>query len=76
LNESIKPHCFQAMAWHPWRPSYLVIGGSVSGNISLWNVNKYTQEAHHRLDSLASVCSLEWSPVTGELVAGIWVPGE
>jgi WD40 repeat protein len=64
------------MAWHPWQPSYLVTGGSTSGSISLWNVNKYTQEAHHTLDSSAFVCSLEWSPVTGELVAGILVLGE
>ncbi|XP_023719657.1 protein cortex isoform X2 [Cryptotermes secundus] len=63
----------RAMAWHPWKPSYLVIGSSISGSISLWNVNKYTQEAHHTLGSSAFVCSLEWSPVTGELVAGIWI---
>lgn len=64
------------MAWHPWKPSYFVIGSSISGSISLWNVNKYTQEAHHTLGSSAFVCSLEWSPVTGELVAGIWISGE
>jgi WD40 repeat protein len=62
-----------AMAWHPWQPSYLVIGSSKSGTINLWNVNKSTEEAHHTFDSSASVCNLEWSPVSGELVAGIWV---
>ncbi|KDR14508.1 protein cortex-like [Zootermopsis nevadensis] len=66
----------RTMAWHPWKPSYLVIGGSISGSITLWNVNKYTQEARKTLDSSAVLCSLEWSPITGELVAGIWVPGE
>jgi len=65
------------MAWHPWKPSYLAIGGAISGTISLWNVNKQTEEAECiMLDSSAFVCNLEWSPVTGELVASIWVSGQ
>lgn len=68
---------FQAIAWHPWKPSYLAIGGSLSGTISLWDVNKRNEEVEHiLLDSSAFVCSLEWSPVTGELVASIWTSGQ
>ena len=68
---------FQAMAWHPWKPSYLAIGGAISGTIGLWNVNKHTEEPEYiMLDSSAFVCNLEWSPVTGELVASIWVSGQ
>ncbi|XP_069675833.1 protein cortex-like [Periplaneta americana] len=63
----------RAMAWHPWQSSYLVIGGSMSGDISLWNVNKQEEEAYKNLGPSASICTLEWSSLTGELVAGIWI---
>jgi WD40 repeat protein len=68
---------FQAIAWHPWKPSYLAIGGTESGIISLWNVNQRKEKAEYMMvDSSALVCSLEWSPLTGELVASIWVSGQ
>ncbi|PSN52898.1 hypothetical protein C0J52_03008 [Blattella germanica] len=60
----------RAMAWHPWKTSFLVIGGGSDGTLIMCNVNKCSKESH-LLDPRASICAVEFSPLTGELVVAI-----
>ncbi|GLH06339.1 Protein cortex [Gryllus bimaculatus] len=64
----------RAMAWHPWKPSILAIGGGIKqGTITLYNANNCTRIATSTPHTKGFVLSLAWSSCTGELVASYWI---
>ncbi|XP_067000641.2 cell division cycle protein 20 homolog [Anabrus simplex] len=64
----------RALAWHPWQPSLLAVGGgSHLGAITLINVKSQKVLLEYCPRTLCAVLALEWSRLTGELVVSYWV---
>ncbi|KAK4876023.1 hypothetical protein RN001_012445 [Aquatica leii] len=66
----------KGVAWHPWKPSYLAVGGGYgNGSLTLWNATNYTRLGYRAPsdNGAISVDSLTWNPLTGELVVSYWL---
>ncbi|EFA01168.2 Protein cortex-like Protein [Tribolium castaneum] len=65
----------RAVAWHPWRGSLLAVGvGQRNGHIVIFNINKKSSIAEEKFTYRnATVNSLTFNPISGELVASYFV---
>lgn len=66
---------FQAIAWHPWKSTFLAIGlGYNEGRVVLYNVSTHKLvAAEDKVYPDSSVDALAFNPITAELVVSYYV---